>query len=412
MGPRWKCLVSGGAALAVIGSSLAFAGTASAAPAPIKIAMVSSLTGAGASAFDAAPQGFLSRIDLQNAKGGIDGHKIEPIIIDDQTNPTTAQTAVQEAISKGVAGIVSVSPLFFEGAKFAQQAGIPVTGGFFDGPEWGQQPNTNMFASDAGSVNPAYPVNTLIGKILKAHGATVLGTYGYGISPSSSRSAIGTADSAQRVGIKVGVLDTSVPYGSVNFGTEALVAKSKNVDSLYVGMQLNSNLAMLTALKQAGVKLKVVVFPTGYQPDIVHSPSWPQVQGAYFIATMRPMAAANAGTQELQSALQKYAHRKPANFPTYDIYESWLGADLMIKGLTLAGPNATHAQVIHALRGIKAYNGNGLLPQTINYSTIFGKDLPQACYWLMQAKPQGFVLTSPTPTCGHDIPGTSTANAS
>src|SRR5579862_3031545 len=167
MRARWKSLVSCAAALAVVGSPLAFAGTASAAPAkaPIKIALVSSLTGEGASEFSDTPQGFLSRIDLQNAHGGIDGHKIEPIVIDDQTNPTTAQTAVQEAISKGVAGIVAVSPLFFEGSKFAQQAGIPVTGGFFDGPEWGMQPNTNMFAADAGSVNPAYPVNTLIGNI-------------------------------------------------------------------------------------------------------------------------------------------------------------------------------------------------------------------------------------------------------
>jgi branched-chain amino acid transport system substrate-binding protein len=412
MRARWKYLVSGGAALAVAGSSLAFAGTASAAPAPIKIALVSSLTGQAAAEFSDTPQGFLSRIDMQNAKGGIDGHKIEPIVIDDQTNPTTAQTAVQEAISKGVAGIVATSPLFFEGAKFAQQAGIPVTGGYFDGPEWGMQPNTNMFASDVGSLNPAYPVNTLIGKILKAHGATVLGSYGYGISPSSSRSAIGTADSAQRLGIKVGVLDTSIPFGSVNFGTEALVAKSKHIDALSVGMDNNSNFAMLTALKQAGVKLKVVVFPTGYEPDIVHSPIWSQVQGSYFIATFHPVVAPNAGTQQFQSALQRYAQRKPADFPTYNIYESWLGADLMIKGLTLAGPNASHAQVVKSLRGIKAYNGNGILPQTINYSTAFGKDQAQACYWIMQAKPQGFVLTSPTPTCGTDIPGTSTANAS
>ena len=89
-----------------------------------------------------------------------------------------------------------------------------------------------------------------------------------------------------------------------------------------------------------------------------------------------------------------------------------LDAGFAASDLTLAGPNASHAQVINKLRGLKAYNGNGLLPQTINYSTIFGHDLPQACYWIMQAKPQGFVLTNPTPTCGHDIPGTSTANAS
>ena len=62
-----------------------------------------------------------------------------------------------------------------------------------DGPEWGQQPYTNMFAADNGSVDPKYPVNTLLGNFMKQHGGTVLGSYGYSISPSSSRAAIGTA---------------------------------------------------------------------------------------------------------------------------------------------------------------------------------------------------------------------------
>ena len=47
----------------------------------------------------------------------------------------------------------------------------------------------------------------------------------------------------------------------------------------------------------------------------------------------------------------------------------------MIKGLELAGPNPTHAAVIKGLRGLKSYNANGLLPNPINYSTIFGHDL-------------------------------------
>ena len=134
--------------------------------------------------------------------GGVDGHKIEGIVIDDQTNPSTDPTAVQDAIAKGVTGIVSVSPLFFLGAKYAQQAGIPVTGGTFDGPEWGEQPYTNMFASDTGSVDPKYPVTTLFGTLIKKYGGTVIGSYGYGISPSSTRSADGTADSAERNGLR------------------------------------------------------------------------------------------------------------------------------------------------------------------------------------------------------------------
>jgi ABC-type branched-subunit amino acid transport system substrate-binding protein len=386
--------------------------SASAASAPIKLALVSSLTGPAASEFSHAAQGFNARIALQNAMGGVNGHKLEGIVIDDQTSPTADPTAVKDAISKGVTGIVSVSPLFFEGAKFAQQAGIPVTGGFFDGPEWGEQPYTNMFSSDAGSVNSKYPVSSLYGNIVKKYGGTVVGSYGYGISPSAVRSATGFAESTQRQGLKVGVLDTSVPYGSVDFSTEALAAKQKGVNVIWPSMDDNSDFALVTALKQAGVKLKTVILPTGYEPSVVKSPSWADLQGAYFFSGFRPLSLPNAGTKQIASALQKYEHRPPSEFPTYDVYESWVGADLMIKGLELAGKNPTKAGVIKALRGVTSYDANGLLPVPINYSTIFGHDEPKNCQWILQAKKSGFVLTSQQPVCGSDIPGTSTESSS
>ena len=118
------------------------AGAAAASGSPITLAMITSLTGEGASEFSQAPAGFNARIALQNAEGGVNGHKISGIVLDDQTSPTEIATAVQDAISKGAFGIVSDSPLFFLAAKYPNQQGVPVTGGFFDGPEWGTRPTT------------------------------------------------------------------------------------------------------------------------------------------------------------------------------------------------------------------------------------------------------------------------------
>jgi len=390
------------------------AGTAGAATSgsPITIAMVSSLTGEGASEFSQAPAGFNARIALQNAEGGVDGHQIKGIVLDDQTSPSGVATAVQDALSKGVIGIVSTSPLFFLAAKYPNQAGIPVTGGFFDGPEWGQQPYTNMFAADVGSVDQTYPVNTSIGAFMKAHGGTVVCSYGYSISPSSTRSAVGTAKSFQHAGGKVGVLDTSLPFGGVEFTTQALQAKQAGCNAIYAGLDDNSNVALATALHAAGVKPKVVVFPTGYEPSIIGSPAWKAVQGGYFATTFRPFSLPNSGTEQMQSALQKYAHFKAGEFPSFAQYESWLGADLMIKGLELSGKNPTSSGVIHALRNVTSYNGNGLLPITINYSTDFGHDPAKSCGWYMLAEKGGFVAASSQPWCGTDIPGTTTVSSS
>jgi branched-chain amino acid transport system substrate-binding protein len=95
--------------------------SASTARAPITIALITSLTSPAATEFASDPSGFLARVDLQNANGGINGHRLVPLVIDDETSPTAINTAVDEAISKGAIGIVSASALFFLAAKTAQQ---------------------------------------------------------------------------------------------------------------------------------------------------------------------------------------------------------------------------------------------------------------------------------------------------
>lgn len=396
-----------GLPLALVGATAASAG---ASPSSITIAYITDLTGPGAPENGTSPAAFEARLDLQNAQGGVNGHKLVPLVIDDGSGDPS--TAVKSAISQGAFGIVAQSPLFTLAAKYPQRAGMPVTGTYDSGPEWGTQPNTNMFASDNGSVDPKYPVNTLLGNFLKAHGATVLGSYGYSIAVASSRAAIGNAQSFQHAGGKVGVLDTTVPFGGVDFTSEALVAKQHNIDSLVPNMDSNSNYALATALQQAGVHLKAALFATGYQPDVIHSPAWSDVQGDYFLSLFRPWSLPNAGTQQMQAAMEKYAHFSKSQFPNFGQNEAWAGADLMIKGLGLAGPNPTRAAVIKDLRGVKAYNANGLLPISIDYSTIFGHNPQPTCTWVMQAKKNGFVAVSPQPTCGTDLPGTSTANSS
>ena len=87
-----------------------------------------------------------ARIDQQNAEGGVFGRKIKLIVRDDGTNPSTDNTDTADLISKGVFGVIDDSAVTYGGYKLLQQAGVPVTGGAYDGPEWYQQPNTNMFS--------------------------------------------------------------------------------------------------------------------------------------------------------------------------------------------------------------------------------------------------------------------------
>ena len=206
--------------------------------------------------------------------------------------------------------------------------------------------------------------------------------------------------------------DRSVAYGSSNFGPQALVAKANNVDVVWSNMDALSNVGLATALHQAGVKTKAIFFPSGYSSALIKSPSWANVQGDIFEVVFHPFYAPNAGTKQMQAALEKYAGWSKSDFPTFSQDQAWMGAQLMIQGIQGAGSKPTHTSVIKSLRAIKAYNGNGLLPFTINYATQFGKMSGPNCIWLTKAAKNGYVPIGKSPVCGNYIPGTTSVVSS
>ena len=108
----------------------------------------------------------------------------------------------------------------------------------------------NMF-SVFGFLNPA-DVSTTFGQLYKLLGAHIVGTLGYGISPSSADSAKGAAVSAQAAGLKVGYLNANFPFGGTNVAPEALAMKTAGVDGLYGSVDPNTSFALITALRQDG----------------------------------------------------------------------------------------------------------------------------------------------------------------
>jgi branched-chain amino acid transport system substrate-binding protein len=380
--------------------------TASAAPAPLTIALLNDVTGSGAGNNVGTNGVFNAAIDAANAAGGVHGHKLVGQIIDTQTSPGSAATGAQEAIQNGDIGMVSNSYLMFLVAQYPNKANMPVTGFSSDGKEWGQY--TNMFAGDTGSNSTNTPINTMYGKLAKMDGAKNVALYTLNVNATGNNFQSYSFDKVYPQA-KVVLQDNSVPYGQpANFGPTALVAKQNNVDWMWSNLDGTSNIALVTAYKQAGVPTKHIYLPDGYSDTLPKSPAWHDVQGADFEAVFHPFSVPNAGTEQMQSALEKYAGWTSANFPSYAQDEVWLNTELMIKGLENAGSNPTRASTVTALRNITNWNANGLLPYTINYKTIFGHVPAETCIWIEKAEQKGFVLQDTQPVCGNYLAGTST----
>ena len=145
------------AATQAVAQTTTTGGSASSAPGvtakTITIGLVTSETGAGAPYFFDSPDGAQARFDVENAKGGVGGKKLKLIAIDNATNPTQETAGWQSLNQQGVFAVIGYDPLLFVSYRYLNQQGIPVVGDGLDGPEWGQQPNTNMF-NWANSLNP------------------------------------------------------------------------------------------------------------------------------------------------------------------------------------------------------------------------------------------------------------------
>jgi len=362
----------------------------------ITLGLITSLTGPSGPEDVGIIPAAQARIDQQNAAGGIDGRKIKLITTDDQTNPTTNQTDTSYLLSKGVFGIIDLSALTFGGYKILQQAGVPVTGGAYDGPEWFEQPNTNMF-SFTGPGDAKDPQSSGLAVFAKQHGGTRCGSLGYSISPSSQASASGFDLACQREGMTNAFLDTSLPFGSVNVTSLVLQLKAANVDTLWLPLDENTNFALMTGLKQAGVTIKVIFSATGYgQALIDDSTAVPDAQGVWFSPVGLPVELKTPATKAFQAALAKYAHFK--GIPDFAWYEGWGATDLMIKGLELAGKSPTRQAFISGLHKVTNYDDGGLINPVNLTLSHFGKAPSKGCSYLTQFEGQSFV--HPTKVCG------------
>lgn len=399
---------TGGTSSSTAAGSPAAGNTASApgiTPTTIKVALVTSLTGSDSSNSVTIPKGFAARIAAQNAAGGVDGRKITYIVEDDQSSPTAAATAAGSAVNAGAFAVDYNSPFTFGAIKYLTQAGIPVVGSAYDGPEW-SEPQTfpNMF-SWTPVIYASNPVYTTDAQFIKNEGGTRVASVGYGISPSSSATAKGMGPAAKAVGITAPYINSSLPFGTVDTTAIALQMKSENVDALYGPIDPNTLLAILTTAKAAGVNLKVTDMSTGYGEDFLTQPTALQAaQNAFMITNSQvPVELNTPATMAEQAAFAKYEGF--TGVPDFGWTQGYASADLLIKGLEVAGQNPTRSSFIDNLRKVTSYNVENLATNTVNFSSV--QNIPtQTCSYYVQLKNKQFIVqNNDKPLCGTLLSG-------
>jgi ABC-type branched-subunit amino acid transport system substrate-binding protein len=400
--------------LAVLLGSVGSSEVSSAAPAskkPIVVGLLTDVTGPASSTFISTESGVLARFKVANSEGGVNGHPLKLVVGDTQSSPNGALTAAQSLNSQGALGILAVSAVTFGASRYMTQAKIPVAGASFDGTEWASPASlSNMFPVE-GYYNPNFPAVTTIAGFFKAQGATDVGAIGAQTPVTMAAGATDVSVAAKHLGLKSSYLNTNMPPTTVDFSSIALAIKQSGVDAMFAPLGVAQSIALMTALSQAGVHLKVFLALTGYGQSTLDNAELKPLaaQGnVYFQNRLEPLEMNTAATKAFATAAKNEGIK---GIPEFGATEGWLAADLFITGLEGAGANPTRVSLISGLHRLTDYTAGGLYgTHGVNFSklnTTVPSTGPNNCAWYVHLLPGKFVpVTNGIPTCGTFIPNT------
>jgi branched-chain amino acid transport system substrate-binding protein len=335
---------------------------AGASPAPITIGLITSLSGGGAPELIGIQDGAEARIDLQNAKGGVNGHQLKLVTADDGSSASGNQLAAQELVdTKKAFAVMDESAFVFGAAPFLNKAGIPVVGGGADGPEWGEQPNTNMFDLIAPTITPFngvdYGYNTEVA-FLKDIGVTKLAVISVDV-PSAITNQNEVEAEAKAIGIENCYDNDSLSLSDVNFTAVALQIKAAGCNGVIDAGITTQTVALSETLQETGVHAKEFYY--GIPESLLAQPGVHQALiGTYSTPASFTPSTANAAQKAMLATLKKYTPQfsLASDSSALGSYEA---ADLVITGLELAGKNPTRPAFITNLRKVGHYTAGGII---------------------------------------------------
>ncbi|MDO8732686.1 MAG: ABC transporter substrate-binding protein [Actinomycetota bacterium] len=358
-------------------------------PASITIGDFIPKTGPAAATFIDADKAVALRLAQENAKGGVYGRKINVIVYDDQANGQTQTTMATKALqSDHVFGVIMTTATDSAMPTFKAN-NVPVTG--FNALAMA----TDRNAFSATGVPSTQYVNTATMEKLKSLGVTSAAIVSHN-SPSAANSAKLQNIAAGAAGVKQGLLILDETQGTHDATSTALRIKNSGADGAYLTMFTDGVVSIVQALKQQGVNLKGIN-GAGIADPAVIAKSGGALEGVNAQLAVVPIGVPG------HPAVRTYANgMKAAGANPYASIApvGFAGADLMIKGLKLAGPCPTREKFISALRNVSKYDAGGLLPAPISFKPgLLPNGTPTKCAWFVTVQ-NGQPVPDKAATCG------------
>jgi branched-chain amino acid transport system substrate-binding protein len=359
----------------------------------IKVGYIYPATGVAASISKNGINGFKARIAAQNAQGGVNGRKIEYVAKDDGSSAQNLTAAKDLVENEDVFAVVNQSPFAFLTFRYLLEQGVPMIGAGSDGTYYMQKGNENILSSGGNGLVFGDVIYDTAARLMKMAGAKKAAALAYGQASSSVASAKAFMNYAvPGVGLDPVYTNTAIDFGTPDVSPAVLGIKNAGADAVYLPMAAATNIAVVQGLQQNGVNMKASLLATGYGQDFLDSPA---VNGfptsAFFLDGYKPVELKTAATKKLQADLKKYAGY--TGVPDFGVYNGYILADFLIKGLQNAGKNPTRQGLVDGAHAIGKYDQAGLGCQPVDVSLEGRGHAPKtSCGYFLQVKDGKFVL--------------------
>jgi len=413
---RWVRSVAGVAVLAAASFGLASAGTAGAAdsgssnqfsnlkpikaPSPckndtgvsddtIKVGTIVPTSGPFALFYSQTLDGIKARVAQANAEGELGKRKIELVNVDDAGDAARNTTVAQQLAEEDkVFGIITESNAGDASGQYLNSQKMPVVGWQLGLPVYGTY--TNYFGmQNANTKNIKSEFTSRNADVIKALGGTKLAIIGSNAANSVVFTEQVKAAANKTKGLKSVYINHDIPVGTTEFGSVADQIKQSGANSLYTALDNAGNTGLMSALKQAGVQLKPVIFPGGYSPLVLNLPTYDDV---YFGIEFKPFEVTPSwkGLDDFKKWMGSVSPNVPLSQVTA---VGWISANTFIEGLKAAGVSCpTRKAFINNLRLEKGYTGNGFFDDpetTIDFARVYDK--PFDCVYYVHVENKQFV---------------------
>jgi branched-chain amino acid transport system substrate-binding protein len=361
------------------GSSATAGQSSAAAPtkSPIKMGLLTELTGAGGSATGFVGTTAQAWVKWVNATGGLNGHPVELTVKDSKSDPASAIALANELLKTDKVDVLALADVAAEAAagQVITSSGVP-TIGFGYTPVWNSAPN--MYATSG--VIPL--LFTSQPEAAKAVGGTAFGAIACSEVPTCSSGAQAYGPAAQAVGIKYNGLITA-SLTAPNYNAECLKMMQQGTDVIAATMNAPALLRLAQNCSQQGFKGSIEI-----GAGSVVSKDLASVTGKLAGYTWAwPWWANTPENKTLNDVMAKY--NSGNQYQDASSMAMWASLEVFHKATARLGDTVSPDSLNAAMGTIQNETLGGMLPQAISFTP--GKNQPVvACNFLFSYEDKKF----------------------